>query len=122
MTHTLKGVLTELGRCGTAQNRKVYARHGVGPKMFGVSFANLERLKKTLGVNHALARELWSTGNHDARILATKIADPEKLSLRDIDAWVKDLDNYVIADAFSSLVRACAMGPKEDGPVERGPR
>ena len=113
MTHTLKSVLSELGRCGTAQNRKVYARHGVGPKMFGVSYANLERLKRTLGVNHALARELWSTGNHDARVLATKIADPDEVSLRDVDAWVKDLDSYVIADAFSALIEQTPWAKKK---------
>ena len=103
LTHTLIGVLHELGRLGTAQNRKVYARHGVGPNMFGVSYANLERLKKTLGVNHDLARGLWASANHDARILATKIADPARVSSRDLDSWVKDLDNYVISDAFSEL-------------------
>lgn len=104
MTTTLKGVMGELARLGTAQNRKVYARHGVGPKMFGVSFASLDKLKKAIGVHHDLARGLWASGNHDARILATKIADPAELTSRDLDSWVKDLDNYVIADAFSGLV------------------
>jgi len=103
VTHTLIGVLHELGRLGTAQNRKVYARHGVGPNMFGVSYANLERLKKILGINHDLARGLWTSANHDARILATKIADPARVSSRDLDRWVRDLDNYVISDAFSEL-------------------
>ena len=104
MADTLRSVLYELGQLGTDQNRKVYARHGVGPQMFGVSFANLDKLKKTLGTNHDLARQLWATGNHDARVLATKIADPARFSSRELDLWVKDLDNYVIADAFASLV------------------
>lgn len=41
-------VMKELKRMGTAQNRKVYARHGVGENMFGVSYANLNALKKKI--------------------------------------------------------------------------
>ena len=37
MTYTQ--VMKELKTMGTAQNRKVYGRHGVGQNMFGVSFA-----------------------------------------------------------------------------------
>ncbi len=35
----LKSILKQFEQAGTAQNRKVYARHGIGPAMFGVSFA-----------------------------------------------------------------------------------
>ncbi|HBY07660.1 MAG TPA: DNA alkylation repair protein, partial [Chloroflexi bacterium] len=59
---------------GTAQNRKIYARHGVGENMFGVSVANLKTLKKQIKKDHTLALQLWSSGNHDARYLATMIA------------------------------------------------
>jgi 3-methyladenine DNA glycosylase AlkD len=113
MANTLRSVLYELGRLGTAQNRTIYARHGVGPDMFGVSFANLGKLKKSLGTNHELARGLWATGNHDARVLATKIADPALFSSRELDVWVKDLDNYIIADAFSQLVEKTVWARKK---------
>jgi hypothetical protein len=95
--------MKELKRMGTAQNRKVYGRHGVGEKMFGVSFANLNMLSKKIKTDHDLAVKLWESGNHDARILATMIADPEQIKSSMLDAWVKALDNYVISDAFSSL-------------------
>ena len=101
MTYTQ--VMKELKRMGTAQNRKVYGRHGVGEKMFGVSFANLNMLSKKIKTDHDLAVKLWESGNHDARILATMIADPEQIKSSMLDAWVKALDNYVISDAFSSL-------------------
>ena len=41
-------VIQTLEEMGTAQNRKIYARHGVGETMFGVSFANLNTLKKQI--------------------------------------------------------------------------
>jgi 3-methyladenine DNA glycosylase AlkD len=98
-----KQVLSELKSLGTAQNRKVYARHGVQSAMYGVSYANLGKLKKKIKVDHGLALKLWGSRNHDARILATMIADPAQTREADLDAWAKEMDNYVITDAFSGL-------------------
>jgi hypothetical protein len=89
---------------GTAQNRKVYARHGVGEAQFGVSLANLRALGKKIKTDHPLARELWASGNHDARVLATMVADPQALGARELDDWSRELDNYVITDAFAGMV------------------
>ena len=99
-----KQVLGKLKAMGTAQNRKVYGRHGVTGPMFGVSYANLGKLAKQLKTDHALAVELWDSGNHDARVLATKIADPSALTAGRIEAWKRDLDNYVLTDALAGLV------------------
>ncbi len=93
-----------LTTAGTDQNRKVYRRHGVTNEMFGVSFANLDSLKKKIKVDHEVAVRLWTTCNHDAQVLAAKIADPEQMTSRDLDAWAKELGNYVVVDAFSGLV------------------
>ena len=100
----LNDVLADLKQLGTAQNRKVYGRHGVGENMYGVSFANLNKLAKQIKTNHELAGKLWATGNHDARVLATMIADPPKMTSRELDAWARDLDNYCLTDCFSGLV------------------
>lgn len=101
---TLSQALTALRKAGTAQNRKVYERHGVLGEQFGVSFAELGKLKKQIGTAHELAKKLWATGNHDARVLATMVADPAAATSRDLDAWARDLDSYVIADALASFV------------------
>ncbi len=100
----LQEAMLELERLGTEQNRKVYSRHGVGENFYGVSFANLEALRKRIKKDHNLALQLWATGNHDARVLATKIADPAQMDLDTINAWLFDLDNYIVADAFADLV------------------
>ncbi len=99
-----KDVLRTLAALGTAQNRKTYRRHGVGNKQYGVSYANLRHLGKSIKIDHSLAVSLWGTGNHDARVLATIVADPEVIKSSRLDTWVRDLDNYVIADAFTDLV------------------
>jgi len=102
---TLSGVMKKLKSMGTAQNVKVYRRHGVEGPMFGVSYANLNILLKAIGRDHAMAEKLWATGNHDAMVLATMIADPARLSSRQLDEWAQSLGNYAAADAFSKLVR-----------------
>ena len=101
-------VIQELEELGTEQNRKIYRRHGVREDLFGVSFGNIRKLQKKIKTDHSLARELWATGNHDARILATMLADPkiEEDGPRSdwLESWAADLDNYIIADAFAELV------------------
>ena len=98
-------VMKELKACGTAQNRKVYARHGAKEPMFGVSFANIKRIRKdVLRVpgekrkynehDHDLALKLWKSGNHDARALGTMIADPEQMTSSELDRWIRDCDDY----------------------------
>ena len=101
---TIQDVLAELERAGTAQNRKVYKRHGIKEPLYGVSYANLNKLKKKIKVNHELAQELWATGNHDARVLATKIANAKQMTEEEIEAWASELDNYVLTDGFSDVV------------------
>lgn len=102
-------VMAELKRSGTAQARKIYARHGVRGDQYGVSYAVLGRLKKQIKTDHALAVALWASGNHDARVLATMVADPEQIDLRLATAWSKDLDNYGLSDALAGLL---AKSPK----------
>jgi hypothetical protein len=48
-------VMAEMKRAGTAQNRKIYARHGASGEMFGVSFAKLREMKKRIKTDQALA-------------------------------------------------------------------
>ncbi len=94
-------LMRELKLAGTAQNRKVYARHGVTRDMYGVSFAILGKLRKRIKMDQTLAEQLWATGNHDARILAAHILDAKGMKMSTFDAWAKECDNYVVADALS---------------------
>ena len=102
----LQAVLEHLENAGTAQNRKIYRRHGAGENLYGVSFADLGALAKQIKKDQTLAEALWRTGNHDARMLATMIADPKTISTDTLRGWAGDLDNYVLTDALSSLAAA----------------
>ena len=103
----LETALSRLAAVGTAQNRKVYPRHGIREPMFGVSFRELGRLQREIGEDDELAEQLWATGNHDARMLATRIASPRRTTMERLTHWVVDVDNYVLADAVAALAARC---------------
>lgn len=99
-----QSVIAELKISGTAQNRKIYARHGVKSPMFGVSYANLGKLARRIKTDHRLACQLWTTGNHDARVLATMVGDPAQVDSKLAESWVRDLDNAPLTDAVTGLI------------------
>lgn len=84
---SLAEVMAILEKLGTEQTRKTWARHGAKGTMFGVLFGELFNLMKRIDVDHQLARELWATGNVDARNLAMKIADPMAMTPDELDRW-----------------------------------
>jgi hypothetical protein len=92
-----------LEAAGSESTRKTYTRHGVTGPQFGVSYAALGKLAKQAGTDSALAVELWKSGNHDARILATMVADGRTLALADLDLFGREVTNKVIADAVGRL-------------------
>ena len=104
----LSEVMARLEAVGTAQNRKVYARHGAAEPMFGVSYAELGKIAKKIKTDHDLARRLWDSGNHDARVLALRVADPAAMDVPLAGRWLRDVDNYILAEGLGGL---CSQSP-----------
>ncbi len=113
---TKTDVMKELRAHGTAEYRKVYRRHGIRGELFGVSYAALGKLQKKIKVDQSLAEQLWATGNHDARALATMIADPSKIGVGTLNAWAKDVDDRGLAGALSNVA---AAAPSAKGRMEK---
>ena len=75
------------------------ARFGITPKnAYGISIPNLRKLAKEIGKNHLLAQKLWSSGIHEAQILASMIDDPEMVTDEQMEIWVKDFDSWSVCD------------------------
>ena len=110
----LSQTMAELKRLGTAQNIKVYRRHGAPDPLFGVSFANVNELARKIKTDHELAQGLWATGNQDAMALATLVADPAAVSSRMLDAWARDVRYAPVGDYFvrKLVVRSRFAGQK----------
>ena len=67
-------------------------------RRFGVRVPEMRRIAKGIGTSHSLALDLWKTGIADARIVASMIADPERLAEKQMDAWVRDFDSWDVCD------------------------
>jgi 3-methyladenine DNA glycosylase AlkD len=76
-------------------------------RALGVSVPNVRRIARRHRGDQALARALWATGFHEARLLAPMVAEPALTTGADLDAWVADLDSWDTCDGLCSslLVR-----------------
>jgi 3-methyladenine DNA glycosylase AlkD len=70
----------------------------VTPKIFGVPMAEMKRIAKQHGCDHALAESLWATGWYEARLVAALVDDPERVSAAQMDRWCRDFDNWAVCD------------------------
>ncbi|HYI12824.1 MAG TPA: DNA alkylation repair protein, partial [Thermoanaerobaculia bacterium] len=82
-------ILSTFEKLGKPQTAAIYKRYGSGD-VYGVLTSEIARLQKKIKVDHALAVDLWNTGNAEARILSLLIADPQRLSRADADRLVKE--------------------------------
>jgi len=113
---TIDEVMARLEEAGTEQNRTIYRRHGAKDPQFGVAFSVLRPLAKSIGRDHELARALWATGNTDARLLACMVADPKQTTDAELDAWLAEIDYYLLVDEFS---RVAGLAPGVRARMER---
>jgi 3-methyladenine DNA glycosylase AlkD len=74
-------------------------RYGINAtKAYGVSVANIHKLAKIVGRNHEFAQALWETGWYEARMLASFVDEPQRVTPAQMDRWCRDFDNWGICD------------------------
>jgi 3-methyladenine DNA glycosylase AlkD len=96
---TKERVLRELKSLADPRVREKMAYFGVNvPKAHGISAPVLHKFSRHIGKDHALAEQLWATGIHEARILATLIGEPEKVSSERMDHWAREFNSWDVVD------------------------
>lgn len=81
------------------------ARYGISTtNTLGISIYTLRKLAKEIKKDHELALILWDSGFHEARILASFIDEPEKVTEPQLEHWVKDFDSWDVVDQVSALI------------------
>lgn len=97
--------LNWLERHGTKKNREGMARYGiVAKKVFGVSMGTMQTLAKELGRDHALSQALWKTGWYDARMLASMVGEPERVTPAQMDRWATSFENWAVCDTATFVL------------------
>jgi 3-methyladenine DNA glycosylase AlkD len=95
----VRDVLKQLNAMADRSRLAGMARYGIATdKALGITVTELRALARTLGRDHALAAELWETQIHEARLLATMVDEPARVTEAQMEAWVHDLDSWDLCD------------------------
>jgi 3-methyladenine DNA glycosylase AlkD len=74
-------------------------RYGIdNSKALGVSMPKVRQLAKEIKKDQALSLDLWETGIHECRILASMIGDPKLVTPQQMDKWVADFHSWDVCD------------------------
>jgi 3-methyladenine DNA glycosylase AlkD len=104
---TAPEILAALRAQANPKNVAGMARYGISTAgTLGVPVVKIRRLAREAGRSHSLASELWASGVHEARILATIVDEPARVTRRQMDRWARDFDSWDVCDqACQNLFR-----------------
>jgi hypothetical protein len=100
---TYAKTVRELKSAGTTKTAELYGRIGAGDRAYGVSYAALKTLDKRIASNQELADQLWASQWYEARILACWVADPERVTLKLLDSWCRDITSSGMVGELANL-------------------
>jgi 3-methyladenine DNA glycosylase AlkD len=75
------------------------ARYGISTtNALGVPIPELRRVARRMGNDHDRALALWTTGVHEARILASMTDEVTRVTPSQMDAWAREFDSWDLCD------------------------
>ncbi|HYJ94483.1 MAG TPA: DNA alkylation repair protein, partial [Vicinamibacterales bacterium] len=81
------------------------ARYGiVADKVFGVSMSTMQSLARELGRDHKLSEALWKTGWYEARMLASLVGEPDRVTPAQMERWARSFDNWAVCDTATFVL------------------
>jgi 3-methyladenine DNA glycosylase AlkD len=94
-----RDVVAELRSVADATRKPGMARVGIRvDRALGVAIPDVRRIARGHRGDHDLALGLWATEIHEARILASMIDDPARVTRAQMDLWAADLDSWDVCD------------------------
>ena len=98
-TPTARAILAQLRSLARPDQLSGMTRFGMNPeRRLGISIPPLRRIARTTGKNHRLALDLWKSGIAEARIVASLVDDPGKVTAAQMDRWVRDFNSWDVCD------------------------
>jgi 3-methyladenine DNA glycosylase AlkD len=102
---TVEEILNELKILSTPEHFEKLSYFGIKDEnALGVKIPLVRQLAKKIGKNHELAKLLWKTEIHEARILATFIDIPKQVTENQFESWVGDFNSWDLCDQCCSLL------------------
>jgi 3-methyladenine DNA glycosylase AlkD len=100
---TVIEIIAQLKSQSNPANVAGMARFGISPvNTLGISIPVLRKTARQLGRNHELALQLWDSGIHEARILATLVDQPALVTEAQMEKWTVEFDSWDICDQCCS--------------------
>ncbi|WP_220272953.1 DNA alkylation repair protein [Arthrobacter sp. RT-1] len=93
--------MAELAALEDPRAREVNEKHGDD---HGVNLAKLRAIAKRLKIQHDLARQLWSTGDTAARLLALLVCRPKAFEPGELDAMLREARSPKVQDWLVNYV------------------
>lgn len=85
---------------------RLFPRLKVQDKVLGVGLMKLRALSKTIKKDHDRALQLWQSGIHEAKLLATLTEELSKVSEEQMDKQVAEIKTLAVADYFTKNIVA----------------
>ncbi|OGY23695.1 MAG: DNA alkylation repair protein [Candidatus Woykebacteria bacterium RBG_13_40_7b] len=96
---TAEEIIAKLRSQSNPKNVEGMVRFGINPEnTLGIPIPVLRKTAKEIGKGHSLAQELWDSGIHEVKILASMVDDPKEVTEAQMDSWVKDFDSWDVCD------------------------
>ncbi len=103
---TYEEIIKQLEVLGQASIKKTLMRHGIKEPLFGVKVEDLKKIFKVVKYNHSLSLQLYNSGIYDAMYLAGIIAEPEKMSINELQDWVEKANAPILCGSTVAAVTA----------------
>jgi 3-methyladenine DNA glycosylase AlkD len=96
--------LARLEALGSERMRAQNAKRGVTGAQFGVKLGDIRKLAEGIKADHALALDLWETGNLDARLLAVLLIKPKEVTAAGLNQLVRSNRQMPVSDWLNAYV------------------
>ena len=78
----------------------------ISDKVYAVGLTKLRTIARAAKRDHERALELWNSGVHEGKLLATLTEEPQKVTSTQLDKQVKEIHTFELADYFAKNVVA----------------
>jgi len=100
-------IISILQKVESEENRSGMARFGINVEnALGIKVTDLRKFVRRIEKGHDLALQLWETGVHEARFLATMIDEPYAGTEEQMESWAAEFNSWDMVDqACNNLFR-----------------
>src|SRR4051812_28721739 len=97
-------ILKQLQGLGQESIKKVLLKHGIKEPLYGVKIEELKKINKKIKNGYDLSLKLYDSGIYDAMYLAGLVAEPEKMSAKELQKWAQKANAPVLRECTVAWV------------------